>query len=164
MQKDLLNLELLVRDDNQRLFWWFHISGWMGISLVSYFSLNLWYNQPEISYLAHNLLQSVLGIVISWPLRSVFRAVWHKDNLQRIVVVVAATLLFSFFWSASRLFLFLVMTTNIIFGQILAAGCFPQFLFLVVGRLFIMALSTTAYCSRKRKTSTSWLQRKKKKF
>ncbi|MBT3695532.1 MAG: hypothetical protein HN752_07265 [Gammaproteobacteria bacterium] len=110
MQKDLLNLELLVRDDNQRLFWWFHISGWMGISLVSYFSLNLWYNQPEISYLAHNLLQSVLGIVISWPLRSVFRAVWHKDNLQRIVVVVAATLLFSFFWSASRLFLFLVMT------------------------------------------------------
>ena len=58
-----------MRDNNQRLFWWFHISGWMGISLVSYFSLNLWYNQPEISYLAHNLLQSVLGIVISWPLR-----------------------------------------------------------------------------------------------
>ena len=132
MQKDLLNLELLVRDDNQRLFWWFHISGWMGISLVSYFSLNLWYNQPEISYLAHNLLQSVLGIVISWPLRSVFRAVWHKDNLQRIVVVVAATLLFSFFWSASRLFLFLVMTdeSNLwsdfggwLFSSIFIFGC-----------------------------------------
>jgi two-component system LytT family sensor kinase len=136
MQKDLLNLELLVRDDNQRLFWWFHISGWMGISLVSYFSLNLWYNQPEISYLAHNLLQSVLGIVISWPLRSVFRAVWHKDNLQRIVVVVAATLLFSFFWSASRLFLFLVMTdeSNLwsdfggwLFSSIFIFGCWTAF-------------------------------------
>lgn len=136
MQRNLLDLRLLARDDNQRIFWWLHISGWMGISLVSYFSLNLWYNQPEITYLAHNLLQSVLGIVISWPLRGIFRAVWNKNSLQRVIVVVCATLLFSFLWSASRLFLFFVMTneSNLwsdfggwLFSSIFIFGCWTAF-------------------------------------
>ena len=80
MQKDILKVDVFDGEYDNRLFWLLHISGWMGISLVSYFSLNLWYNQPEITYLAHNVLQSVLGVIISWPLRQIFRAVWGKSN------------------------------------------------------------------------------------
>ena len=46
-------------------FWFAQGAGWIGISFVSYFSLNLWYNQPEFSYLAHNALQSLLGMLVS---------------------------------------------------------------------------------------------------
>jgi len=68
MQKDILKVDVFDGEYDNRLFWLLHISGWMGISLVSYFSLNLWYNQPEITYLAHNVLQSVLG----WSMRGSF--------------------------------------------------------------------------------------------
>ena len=112
MQKDILKVDVFDGEYDNRLFWLLHISGWMGISLVSYFSLNLWYNQPEITYLAHNVLQSVLGVIISWPLRQIFRAVWGKSNFSRIAVIIVATLLFSALWSASRLSLFLMMTNE----------------------------------------------------
>ena len=56
--------------DNQ--FWAAQVVGWFGLSLVSYASLTLWYNQPEFVYILHNLLQSVLGIFVSWPMRWVF--------------------------------------------------------------------------------------------
>ena len=51
MQKDILKVDVFDGEYDNRLFWLLHISGWMGISLVSYFSLNLWYNQPIASFL-----------------------------------------------------------------------------------------------------------------
>ena len=136
MQKDILKVDVFDGEYDNRLFWLLHISGWMGISLVSYFSLNLWYNQPEITYLAHNVLQSVLGMIISWPLRQIFRAVWGKSNFSRIAVIIVATLLFSALWSASRLSLFLMMTNESdlwsdfggwLFSSIFIFGCWTAF-------------------------------------
>ena len=57
-------------------FWLLQFAGWLGISLISYVSLNLWYNQPQLTYVLHNVLQSFLGIALSWPLRFVFRSYW----------------------------------------------------------------------------------------
>ncbi len=136
MQNRLLSLNVFESENGDRLFWFLHVSGWMAISLVSYFSLNLWYNQPEMSYIAHNLLQSVLGIVISWPLRHIFQAVWGNNNVSRIVVIIAATLIFSFLWTASRLSLFLLMTNESglwsdfggwLFSSIFIFGCWTAF-------------------------------------
>ena len=56
-------------------FWLLQFAGWLGISLISYVSLNLWYNQPQLTYVLHNILQSFLGIALSWPLRLVFAVV-----------------------------------------------------------------------------------------
>ncbi|MBT3611065.1 MAG: histidine kinase, partial [Gammaproteobacteria bacterium] len=136
MQKDILKVDVFDGEYDNRLFWLLHISGWMGISLVSYFSLNLWYNQPEITYLAHNVLQSVLGMIISWPLRQIFRAVWGISNFSRIAVIIVATLLLSALWSASRLSLFLLMTNESdlwsdfggwLFSSIFIFGCWTAF-------------------------------------
>ena len=41
-------------------FWPLNTAGWFGISLVTYFSLSLPYDQFEISYLAHNISQSLV--------------------------------------------------------------------------------------------------------
>ena len=94
--------------DNQ--FWAAQVVGWFGLSLVSYASLTLWYNQPEFVYILHNLLQSVLGIFVSWPMRWVFRRVWETNLLPRLIVSLIAALLFAAIWSVLRLWTFEMMT------------------------------------------------------
>ncbi|MEQ9023355.1 MAG: hypothetical protein RLN82_11455, partial [Pseudomonadales bacterium] len=81
-------------------FWTWQFVGWSGLSLVSFFSLNLWYNQPEISYLAHNLVQSILGAIFALPLRYVFQRIWSLDPGKRVVYAVIAVLLVALGWSA----------------------------------------------------------------
>ncbi|MDC3124311.1 hypothetical protein OBB00_06310 [Gammaproteobacteria bacterium] len=41
--------------NRELLFWSLQLASWFGISLISYVSLNLWYNQPEWSYVLHNI-------------------------------------------------------------------------------------------------------------
>ena len=38
--------------------------GWFGLALISFLSLTLWYDQQEFTYIAHTLLQSLLGICV----------------------------------------------------------------------------------------------------
>ena len=68
-------------------FWVLQFAGWLGISLISYVSLNLWYNQPQLSYVLHNVSQSLLGIALSWPLRLVFRSYWSASWTSRAAII-----------------------------------------------------------------------------
>lgn len=91
-------------------FWLLNVLGWLGISLVTYLSLSLPYNQFEFSYLAHNLLQSLLGMAMSVPMRTAFKGSWDWPTPSRIFVVFCTVMLLSLAWSASRLLLFMAMT------------------------------------------------------
>ena len=96
--------------NRELLFWSLQLGGWFGISLISYVSLNLWYNQPEWSYVLHNILQSILGIALSWPLRWVFRRYWGASWVSRSVIVGMTVAFFALAWSIIRLALFQAMT------------------------------------------------------
>ncbi|MFK7828843.1 MAG: sensor histidine kinase [Congregibacter sp.] len=100
----------LFQQENRGEFWVAQVVGWAGLSVISYFSLNLWYNQPEWTYLGHNLLQSLLGIILSTPLRTVYRWVWNYPFTPRFIAISLAVLLFSTAWAALRLLLFERMT------------------------------------------------------
>lgn len=65
----------LVKDD-ETLFWILQCLGWTGISLLTYLSLSVPYDQYELSYLAHNIAQSLVGFLLSTPLRYLYRSVW----------------------------------------------------------------------------------------
>lgn len=91
-------------------FWLLQFAGWLGISLISYVSLNLWYNQPQLTYVLHNVLQSFLGIALSWPLRFVFRSYWGASWAARAVVIVASVMIFALAWAVIRLATFEAMT------------------------------------------------------
>ena len=91
-------------------FWLLQVLGWSGLSLISYFSLNLWYDQPEFSYVVHNLLQSVLGILLTWPMRYVLKRCWDMPFLKRATIVAVVVLSFATLWSVLRLSLFLLLT------------------------------------------------------
>ena len=97
-------------DNRNAQFWSAQICGWVGISFVSYFSLNLWYNQPEFGYIAHNILQSLLGMLVSWPMRPIFRKLWNDALPRRIALTLLTVLVFALIWSVMRLLLFMLLT------------------------------------------------------
>jgi sensor histidine kinase YesM len=100
----------LLHQEYTRQFWLLQIGGWLGLSVVGFFSLNLWYNQPRLYYLGHTLLQSVIGLFLSWPLRSIYRRVWSLAPTPRLIVITCSVLVFSLVWAALRLVLFGYMT------------------------------------------------------
>ena len=99
-----------VLGDDNALFWSLQLFGWTGISLLTYLSLSVPYDQYELAYLAHNISQSVVGLVLSIPLRPIFRTVWNWTFLPRMVVVLGAAILVALAWAALRLTLFMLMT------------------------------------------------------
>lgn len=108
-----------VLGDDNALFWSLQLFGWTGISLLTYLSLSVPYDQYELAYLAHNISQSVVGLVLSIPLRPIFRTVWNWTFLPRMVVVLGAAILAALVWAALRLTLFMLMT-----GE---SGLWPDF-------------------------------------
>ena len=95
---------------SNRLFWILNSMGWVGISLLTYFSLSLPYSQFELSYFAHNISQSLVGLLLTLPLRWCFKTLWPWPVAQRFTVAVLATIIFSMLWAVLRLLLFMLMT------------------------------------------------------
>ena len=85
-------------------------TGWIGISLLTYFSLSLPYSQFELSYFAHNISQSLVGLLLTLPLRWFFKTVWDWPVAQRFTAALIATIFFSMLWAVLRLLLFMLMT------------------------------------------------------
>jgi two-component system LytT family sensor kinase len=96
--------------DSNRLFWVMNCTGWIGLSLLTYFSLSLPYSQFELSYFAHNISQSLVGLLLTLPLRWCFKMVWGWPVAQRFTLAVIATVFFSMLWAVLRLLLFMLMT------------------------------------------------------
>ena len=108
-----------VLGNDNALFWSLQLFGWTGISLLTYLSLSVPYDQYELAYLAHNVSQSVVGLVLSIPLRPIFRTVWNWAFLPRMLVVLGAAILSALIWAALRLTLFMLVT-----GE---SGLWPDF-------------------------------------
>lgn len=119
------------------LFWVFNITGWLGISLVTYLSLSLPYDQFDAVYLIHNLAQSVLGMLLCVPLRAVFRRVWQWELRSRLTAIILAVLVQSSIWAVCRLLLFVQLTGQEQLWQELGGWVFPSiFVFLTWAALY----------------------------
>ena len=85
-------------------FWLLQLVGWFGLSLISFFSLTVWYNQQtELSYVAHTLVQSALGILVSWPLRPLAHAVWDVPFWRRFSLISLGLFVCSGLWALLRI-------------------------------------------------------------
>ena len=92
------------------LFWVLQISFWFFVSLVSLFSLTLWYGQVDVLHLSHTFLQSVIGIVFTLPLYWVFMRSWNTPIFSRIFISITSVLFISFGWTVLRAKLYIIMT------------------------------------------------------
>ena len=121
MNQDNSSVTQLNRDENRdatlaqsmssgRLFWIMNSSGLVALSVLTYFSLSLPYSQFELSYFAHNISQSVVGLLLTLPLRWCFKSLWSWPVAQRFILAVIATIFFSMLWAVLRLLLFMLMT------------------------------------------------------
>ena len=128
-------IEALYRNSNYQ-FWILQIVGWFGLSLISFLSLTLWYNQQGAAYIAHTLLQSALGVCVSWPLRWVFQYFWYDTAIFRISAAIAGVIGCSLLWTILRMTTFMEMTGETglwsdfggwFFGSILIFACWVAF-------------------------------------
>ena len=62
--------------DSDRLFWILNAGGWVGLSVVTLVSLSLPYDQLQLAYIAHNLIQPVCGFLLCAPLRNAIKQSW----------------------------------------------------------------------------------------
>lgn len=125
----------LYRNSNYQ-FWILQFVGWFGLSLISFLSLTLWYNQQGAAYIAHTILQSALGILVSWPLRWVFNYFWYDSVVFRISAAIAGVIGCSLLWTILRMTTFMAMTGEAdlwsdfggwLFGSILIFVCWVAF-------------------------------------
>ncbi|MBT5389024.1 MAG: histidine kinase [Porticoccaceae bacterium] len=99
----------LYRNTNYQ-FWILQLVGWFGFALLSFLSLTLWYNQQEPAYIAHTILQSAMGVLVSWPLRPLFHYFWYDKGIFRISAAIAGVLGCSIVWTILRITTFMAMT------------------------------------------------------
>jgi sensor histidine kinase YesM len=96
--------------DRQFQFWGFQAVGWLGLAILTYVSLTYLYGPSDWPYILHPFVQSLLGILISWPMRPIFRWLWDKGPVLRLATIALSVLLFSFVWTVVRLWTFVLMT------------------------------------------------------
>jgi len=127
--------QALYRNTNYQ-FWLMQLIGWFGLALISFLSLTLWYDQQGLNYIAHTLLQSVLGILVSWPLRPLFHFFWNKSVWMLLCAAIAGVLVCSVVWTILRITTFMAMTgeqglwTDFggwLFGSIMIFACWAAF-------------------------------------
>lgn len=102
-------LNAIYRNNNVQ-FWLLQIVGWFGLSLISFLSLTLWYDQQGTGYITHTILQSALGVIVSWPLRLLFHYFWNDILIFRISSAIAGIIGCSLIWTILRISTFMSLT------------------------------------------------------
>ncbi len=103
-------IEQRLAEDITFLFWIWQIGFWVLVSAVSFFTLTVWYEQFELTYIAHTLLQAVFGFLLTQALVAAFKMIWERRMLTRLGLVFLLVLVASFVWTIFRIGLFQFMT------------------------------------------------------
>ena len=102
--------EKVYKDSQQ--FWFLQLSGWLTLALISFFSLTIWYNQDQLSlgYVMHPVVQSALGIFVSYPMRPLSVFVWKLPFWRRMTWISLGIVVCATIWTSLRLWSFMLMT------------------------------------------------------
>lgn len=96
-----------VSQSRARQFWLLQAVFWLGLCVVTFFTLTLWYQQYAWSYIAHTLLQGLMGLLLSLPLYWVFMRIWDKSLILRYSIGTISVLLIALAWTVARMITFI---------------------------------------------------------
>ena len=99
-----------VYSESNYKFWWFQLLGWFGLATVTFLSITAWADDIELAHVAHTLLQSFLGLIISTPLRSIYDRIWPLSIVRRFAISAVMVIFSSALWTAIRLETFMWMS------------------------------------------------------
>lgn len=87
-----------------------HLGFWTFVSIVSFFSLTLWYGPYDWFHILHIFLQALVGLVFTLFLYWAFMRLWDKSFLHRASLGLLIVLLVAFVWTVARIELFMWVT------------------------------------------------------
>jgi two-component system LytT family sensor kinase len=87
-----------------------HLGFWAFVSVISFFSLTLWYGPYDWTHIVHIIFQAVLGLFLTVFLYVGFMRIWHKRFIYRATVGFMMVLLVSLIWTLSRIEAFIRLT------------------------------------------------------
>ncbi len=93
-------------------FWLMQLIGWGGLCVVTFFSLTLWYNTVQWTYLSHTVLQALLGMILTLPLHSAYLALWNRSIILRIGMSLLVVTVVSLLWTVLRIYTFIWLTAE----------------------------------------------------
>ena len=125
--------------DRDYRFWAYQCAGWSGYSIVTFLGITVMDGNVSFPHVFHIIMQSVLGIATSWPLRPIYRWTFNWGLVPRTLVALASILVFSALWTASRLYTF-----ELISGE---RALWEEFHYWYFGSLFVFLSWTVLYHS-----------------
>ncbi|MBT8447977.1 MAG: sensor histidine kinase [Gammaproteobacteria bacterium] len=94
-------------------FWLLQAAGWSGLCVISFLSLTVWYDQVQVSYILHTLVQSALGLLLSLPLwRALVRLSGRPLRVQ-VPLALAAIVVTAVLWTVLRIATFTWLTAEL---------------------------------------------------
>lgn len=87
-----------------------HASFWVFVSVISFFSLTLWYGPYDWSHLVHILVQALMGLGLTLILYWIYMAIWNKPFVRRASIGLFVVLLVAFIWTVARIDIFMRLT------------------------------------------------------
>lgn len=90
--------------------WFMQLLFWVSLTVITFFSLTLWYGTGELPHILHTLLQSVLGILLTIPMHYIFRMLWSRSAPVLVLGSAVVVIGFSLVWSWLRVATFIWMT------------------------------------------------------
>jgi LytS/YehU family sensor histidine kinase len=87
-----------------------HLGFWSFVSIISFFSLTLWYGPYDWSHIVHIFVQALFGLFLTLVLYGFFMQVWNKPFVHRACMGLVMVLLVAFIWTIVRIELFIQIT------------------------------------------------------
>jgi two-component system LytT family sensor kinase len=87
-------------------FWFFQITGWGGYSLATFLSITLAEGNLSWLHIGHICLSAALGILTSWPLRTLYHRTFDLALSLRLLIATFALLVLSGVWTVLRILVF----------------------------------------------------------
>lgn len=87
-------------------FWFCQLVGWIGWSLGTFFTITLVDGNVDWINVGHITMSAVLGILATWPLRTIYQFTFESALGLRVVVAALSVILFSAAWTAMRIQIF----------------------------------------------------------
>ena len=84
-------------------FWFWQASFWLFLSIVSFVTLTLWYNQFSLENVIHTVLQALLGMLFSVFLYRTFDRIWDKSVAYRLSIGMLVVFAVAFLWTIFRM-------------------------------------------------------------
>lgn len=90
--------------------WFMQAIFWVVLTVVTFFSLTLWYGSAEWPHVAHTLVQSLMGFALTFPMRSIYSRNWGLPAEKQALIIALVVIVFAAIWSVLRMAAFIWLT------------------------------------------------------